>query len=65
MTTFIVTELQNANSSRKGESIEAADLASAKRKAARMQMFQGTVLEIATENGVRLAIKRDGKWETL
>ena len=65
MTTYIITELQNANSSRKGEAIEAADLSAAKRKASGMQMFKGTVLEITAENGARLAIKRDGKWENL
>jgi len=62
MTTYIVTELQNAQSSRKGETVEAANLTAAKRKASSMQMFQGTVMEIAAENGSVLSRKQDGKW---
>lgn len=65
MTTYIITEIENANSSRQGEAIEAADLSAAKRRASGMQMFKGTVLEVAAENGARLAIKREGKWENL
>ena len=62
MTTYIVTELQNAQSSRKGETVQAANLTAAKRKASSMQMFQGTVMEIAAENGSVLSRKQDGKW---
>lgn len=62
MTTYIVTELQNAQSSRKGETVQAANLTAAKRKASSLQMFQGTVMEIAAENGSVLSRKQDGKW---
>lgn len=63
MTTYIITELQNANSHRKGEAVEAKDLTAAKRKASSMQMFQGTVMEIAYENGAIVSVKEDGKWQ--
>jgi ribosomal protein L19 len=62
MTTYIIAELQNAQSSRKGETVQAANLTAAKRKASSMQMFQGTVMEIAAENGSVLSRKQDGKW---
>ena len=62
MDTYIITELQNANSYRKGEAVDAKDLTTAKRKASKMQMFQGTVMEIAYENGETVSIKKDGKW---
>lgn len=63
MTTFIIIEKQNSNSSRKGEKVEAANLAAAKRKATGLQLFQGTVMEITDELGNRLAIKTNGRWE--
>ena len=62
MTTYIIAELQNAQSSRKGETVEAANLTAVKRKASSLQMFQGTVMEIAAENGSVLSRKQDGKW---
>jgi len=62
MTTYIIAELQNAQSSRKGETVQAANLTAAKRKASSLQMFQGTVMEIAAENGSVLSRKQDGKW---
>ena len=62
MTTYIIAELQNAQSSRKGETVQAANLTAAKRKASSLQMFQGTVTEIAAENGSVLSRKQDGKW---
>ena len=62
MTTFIITEKQNAQSSRNGETVEAADLTAAKRKASGMQMFKGTVMEIAAENGPVLSRKEGGRW---
>ncbi len=65
MTTYIITELQNAQSSRKGETIEAGGLPAAKRKATSMQMFKGTVLEVADESGRRLAVKENGTWTNL
>ena len=62
MTTYIITELQNAQSHRKGEAVEAANLTAAKRKASGMQMFKGTVMEIAMENGAVLSRKENGLW---
>ena len=62
MTTYIITELQNAQSARKGKTIEAADLTAAKRKASSLQMFKGTVMEIAAENGPVLSRKEGGRW---
>lgn len=62
MKNFIITEKQNANSTREGEIIQAKDLKSAKRKASSMQCFRGTVLTIESENGSLLATKKDGKW---
>ena len=62
MTAYIITELQNAQSSRKGEAVEAANLTAAKRKAAALQMFKGTIMEIAAENGAVLSRKQDGRW---
>ena len=62
MTAYIITELQNAQSHRKGEAIEAPNLTAAKRKASGLQMFKGTVLEVAAENGSVLSRKEDGRW---
>ena len=62
MATYIITELQNAQSSRNGEAIDAANLTAAKRKASGMQIFKGTIIEIAAENGVVLSRKENGRW---
>jgi len=62
MTAYIITELQNAQSSRKGEKFEAANLSAAKRKASSLQMFKGTVMEIADENGSVVSRKESGRW---
>ena len=61
MQTYTITEKQNAQSKRDGFTIEANDLSDVKRKASKMQCFQGTVLEISDESGA-LSIKKDGKW---
>lgn len=63
MANYIITELQNANSYRKGETVEAKNLTAAKRKASSMQMFQRTVMEIAYENGTVATVKENGKWQ--
>lgn len=63
MKKYVVTEKQNAHSVRKGLVIEAADLAAAKRRASREQMFQGTVLTIEDQAGNLLAVKHGKKWE--
>jgi len=62
MTAYIITEKQNSNSSRKGETVEAANLSAAKRKASSLQMFKGTVMEIAAETGAIISRKEDGRW---
>lgn len=68
MQTFYIAELQNPFSYRKAEAIQAKDLASAKRKASKMQCFYGTVMAISdeiNEDGFILnAIckKINGKW---
>ena len=61
MATYTITEKLSAQSTREGSTVEARNLSDAKRKASKMQCFQGTVLEIADASGV-LSIKKDGKW---
>jgi len=61
-TKFLVRELQNLQSHRDGEIIEAKDLPAAKRKASREQVFHGTVLVIEDLSGNRLAHKESGSW---
>ena len=43
---YILRELQNINSFREGEEIEAANLTAAKAMASRKQLFQGTILTL-------------------
>jgi len=62
MARYIVRELQNAKSCRKGEVVEASSLSTAKRMATVKQVFQGTVLKIEHENGEVASIKENGKW---
>lgn len=63
MTTYIITEKQDRNSTRQGEVVEAKSLTAAKRKASAAQMFQNTVMTIESESGVLLSWKdRSGKW---
>lgn len=61
--TYIIHELQNLESVRKGE-IFTGTLRAAKAKATRDQIWQGTVLKITTENGLTVAVKdnQTGKW---
>ena len=59
---YIIKEVQNMGSERKGERIEAKDLAAAKRAASRAQMFQGSVMKIESEAGALLAHKEGGRW---
>lgn len=59
---YIIKEAQNANSERKGERIEAKDLAAAKRAASRAQMLKGSVMKIENEAGLLLAYKESGRW---
>ena len=62
MRTYIIRELQNAQSYREGETIQANSLTIAKRKASNMQFFQDTVLTIESENGHLLSTKTDNQW---
>lgn len=59
---YIVKEVQNVNSERKGKRIEAKDLTAAKRAASRAQFFQGTVMKIENEAGALLAYKEGSRW---
>lgn len=61
MNTYTITETQNANSTREGVKIEAANLSAAKRAASKSQCFEGTVLSIYTQNGVLLA-RKEKSW---
>jgi hypothetical protein len=72
MNTYRITEKQNQNSHRAGELIQAANLSAAKRIASRMQVFQGTIIEISSPNqsmpedtdaDTVLAHKLKGKWQ--
>lgn len=62
---FVIREIQNAQSYRAGETIEACDLRAAKIAASKRQMFQGTVLVIEDVHEYRLAVKEDGKWHNV
>ena len=62
---FTIRELQNAQSYREGETIEARDLRAAKIAASKRQLFQGTVLVIEDVHEHRLAVKKDGKWHNV
>lgn len=59
---YIIRELQNAQSSREGSTVQAASLASAKRVASGRQMFAGTVLVIESATGAVLSRKEGGSW---
>lgn len=60
---FIIHELQNLQSVRKGTRFEGT-LRGAKAKATRDQVWQGTVLKITDEDGMAVAVKdrETGKW---
>lgn len=63
MAKFIITEKQDIQSTRAGETVEANNLSAAKRKASSLQTFQGTVMTIESENGILLCWKdKAGKW---
>jgi len=62
MTSYLIAELENPQSMRAPQRAEAKNLSDAKRKATRMQMFQGTVMEICNQHGAVLAVKQDGVW---
>jgi hypothetical protein len=70
MTTYYIAELQNRNSYRKAEKIDAKTLTAAKRVATRRQAFQGTVLEIGTTVNSQgfilnpIAVRENGRWKT-
>ena len=62
MTTYIITEKQDLQSTREGKKVEASNLTAAKRAATRGRAFYGTVLTIENENGILLASKNGAKW---
>ena len=68
MEIFYIAEMQNQQSYREAEKVFAKDLPCAKRKASKMQVFQGTTLvigrEIDDEGFIVEAIckKVNGKW---
>lgn len=62
MTTFIITEKQNASSYRDGEKVEAKNLTAVKRTASRMQVFCGTVMTIENGSGEILTVKEGKTW---
>lgn len=59
---YIITEVQSINSHRQGEIINAKNLTDAKRKATKMQVWQGTIIKINTPEGECLAYKEYDKW---
>lgn len=63
MTNYIIHELQNLESVRKGTEFEGT-LRAAKAKATRDQIWQGTVLKITDTDGNAVAVKdqRTGQW---
>ena len=66
MTAYVIRELQNAQSYREGETIQANSLTIAKRKATRDQYFQDTVLTIeSVQTGLVLSTKTDGQWNDI
>jgi len=62
MTTYIITEKQDANSTREGQYAEAASLKGAKILATRAQVFAGTTLTVQDAYGRVLSTKRHGVW---
>jgi hypothetical protein len=62
---YTIRELQDRQSMCRGTIIEAVSLASAKRQASKMQLFQGTVLTVSAKNGNVMCVKENGKWEDL
>jgi len=58
---YIISEVQYVNSCKEGEIIEAKNLTDAKRKATKMQAWQGSIMKIST-NGECVACKEHGGW---
>ncbi len=65
METYIIIEKQDANSTREGEKIKAANLTEAKKRASRNKSFVGTTLEIQNEDGVPICRKAHGFWRDI
>jgi ribosomal protein L35AE/L33A len=61
METYIIKELQNLNSYREGQTVQAESLTAAKRKASKSRVYHGTVLVITDNNGIVLASQWEGK----
>lgn len=64
MNTYIIREMENFQSTRHGERVQAKSLTAAKAMASRRKIFQRTCLVIEAENGNVLARKAAGeRWE--
>lgn len=62
MTTYTLIEKQNSNSEREGVEFEAKNLTQAKRKATKLQCFEGTFLVLREGLYVVAAKEKNGKW---
>jgi len=59
---YIIRELKDMNSEREGYYLECSDLSTAKRLAARKQVFYGTVLTIEHGHDELLSYKEGAEW---
>lgn len=62
MTTYTLIEKQNSNSQREGVDFEAKNLTQAKRKATKLQCFEGTFLELCEGLNTVAVKESNGKW---
>lgn len=62
---FIVKEVENIASDRRGGKVQAKSLAAAKQRATRAQIFQRTVMVIESPAGNRLSVKEGKEWRDL
>jgi hypothetical protein len=62
MTTYTLIEKQNSNSQREGVEFEANNLTQAKRKATKLQCFEGTFLELREGLSTVATKEANGKW---
>ena len=62
MTTYTLIEKQNSNSQREGVEFEAKNLTQAKRKATKLQCFEGTFLELCEGLNTVAVKEANGKW---
>jgi len=62
MEIYNLQEKQNINSTRDGEDFEAVNLKEAKKIAEKMQVFQGTVLDLTLYGKTVAFTDENGKW---